>query len=212
MAPIEKSKSYRGDTVLDRDIWNQRVSAYISEHTVEINSARWSGRQTKEDAVTGIGELIEFLCEVRREILKNHVEPKFKAGTFIRWGMHKRIQQLPALGRMSYFALTAKAEEFNRLDRERHALEMLQRDADSRTPGLHLSDIFGDEKPKSWRAEIVEEEIRRDEMPVVDQSAVCECAVYTGCFFDVKDKTVTGYNIYTCERHEREYLTKRGAK
>lgn len=124
MSEIQKSKSYRGETVLDRDIWNQRFSAYIGEHSVEVNSSRWSGRQTKPDAIQGIDELIELLQAVRREIVES-----------------------------------------------------------TRTPGLHLSDIFEDEKVipvgfsrceqcdgtgmtvehLSWRREIVEWEIKADE-------------------------------------------------
>ena len=103
------------------------------------------------------------------------------------------------------YELSEKGREWNRLDRERHALGMLQADADARS-----GDIFEDETPKSWRVQIVDEEIAKDgDIPVGYVGKVCPCAVQTGKFFTEKG---AGYLIYTCEQHHKEYMVKRGER
>lgn len=85
-------------------------------------------------------------------------------GLHIRWGMNIRRAPKRPYGMMAEIqallneylslvgaaasapCLTEAGHEWNRLDRERHALEMLQRDA-----------------ALSWREEIVNESVREDE-------------------------------------------------
>lgn len=63
------------EVLIERSIWNQHMQAVVNDYQVEIFITNWSGRQKTNSALDGINDLLSFLNEVKREIISRQRTP-----------------------------------------------------------------------------------------------------------------------------------------